>query len=90
LIYKSKYKRKYPFKPECTWEEQPYLTEELLPKLSKTLNKKYTVSDTEIRKMLYTRQRSIHRQWRIKINGKEKEDKRRKLKNTEMANVRFL
>jgi hypothetical protein len=61
-----------------------------LPKLSKILNSKYTISDYEIKKMLYMRHRTMHRQWRVKITGNEKINKRRMKKNTEMAKVRFF
>jgi hypothetical protein len=32
----------------------------------------------------------MHRQWRVKITGNEKINKRRMKKNTEMAKVRFF
>ena len=91
IIYDSKYKRKYLIKEEYTWVEQrDDIVMKLLPKLSKALSKKYTVSDMELLKMLHVRWETRHRIYRTKVKGNRKMELRRHKKNTEMANVRFF
>jgi hypothetical protein len=61
----------------------------LLPPLYKLINKKYSVSNTDILKMLYGRWRSRHRVIKVKTRGDEqiKKEKRRMKKNTAMQDV---
>lgn len=61
-----------------------------MPKLSKALNKKYTVTDTELLEMIQVRWETRRRIHRVKVKGNRKMELRRLKKNTEMANVRFF
>lgn len=70
-------------------EQRDDIITKLLPKLSKIINEKYMISDTEIREMLYSRWRTNHRQWRVKVKGNEKMNLRRMKKNTQMVMVRY-
>jgi hypothetical protein len=91
LLYESKYKVKYPIKKELTWiKQKDFITSNILPKISKELNKKYKVSNHEIMKMLRGRWRSRNNTWRLRKNGNAKRESRRVRKNTEMAKVIFL
>lgn len=61
----------------------------LLPPLYKLINKKYSVTNNELLKMLYKRWRSRHRVNNIKLQGEEqvKKNKRRVKKNSRMQDV---
>lgn len=91
MLYESKYKDKYPIKKEVTWiDQRDFITTNILPKISKALNKKYSVSDYEIMKMLRGRWRSRNNTWRIKQRGDVKRENRRVKKNNEMLKVIFF
>lgn len=91
MIYHSKYESRYPIKPECTWVEQrDFIITKLLPRLSKILNKKYTVSDTDLLEMIHVRWETRHRVHRTIVKGNRKKELRRMKKNTDMQKVGFL
>ena len=80
----------YEIDNERTWAEQKEcIITKLLPPLYKLVNKKYSVSNSDLLKMLYGRWRSRHRMHNIKMQGEEKtkQDKRRAKKNTRMQDV---
>jgi len=73
-----------------TWAEQKdNIVTKLLPPLYKIVNKKYSVMNTDLLKMLYGRWRSRHRKYNIKKQGAEriKQNKRRANKNSNMQRV---
>jgi hypothetical protein len=71
-------------------DQRDNIITKLLPKLSKALNKKYTVSDTELLEMIHVRWETRHRIYRVKMKGNRKMELRRYKKNVKMANVRFF
>ena len=80
----------YEINNECTWAEQKNnIVTKLLPPLYKLVNKKYSVTNSKLLKMLYGRWRSRHRVSNIKNQGEErmKKNKRRAKKNSRMQDV---
>ncbi|RHZ77334.1 hypothetical protein Glove_181g29 [Diversispora epigaea] len=91
LVYNSKYKTKYLIKPELTWVEQrDFIITKLLPCLSKIMNKKYTVSDTDLLEMIHTRWETRHQIHRTIVKGNRKIELRRLRKNTDMQKKKKL
>ncbi|RHZ50402.1 hypothetical protein Glove_499g61 [Diversispora epigaea] len=91
LVYNSKYKTKYLIKPELTWVEQrDFIITKLLPRLSKIMNKKYIVSDTDLLEMIHTRWETRHRIHRTIVKGNRKIELRRLRKNTDMQKKKKL
>ena len=62
----------------------------ILPPITKKINKKYNVAMNQIREMLYMNWRTRNREWRLKMNGDEERDKRRKRKNANMQTVSIV
>ena len=86
----SELKDIYKIDEEQTWAEQKEnIITKLLPPLYKLVNKKYSVTNAKLLKMLYGRWRSRHRVNNIKNQGKEKvkQNKRRARKNSRMQQV---
>lgn len=86
----SELKDIYEIDHEITWSEQrDKIITKLLPPLYKLVNKRYSVSNSELLKMLHGRWRSRHRVNNIKIKGDEKikKEKRRVRKNARMQDV---
>jgi hypothetical protein len=86
----SELKDIYEINEKQTWAEQKdNIITKLLPPLYKLINKKYSVSNVKLLKMLYGRWRSRHRVNNIKNQGEErmKQDKRRAKKNSKMQDV---
>jgi hypothetical protein len=86
----SELKNIYEINEKQTWTEQKdNIITKLLPPLYKLINKKYSVSNAKLLKMLYGRWRSRHRVNNIKNQGEErmKQDKRRAKKNSKMQDV---
>lgn len=86
----SELKNIYEIDSERTWlEQKETIITKLLPPLYKLVNKRYSVLNGELLKMLYGRWRSRHRSYNIKMQGEEKikQDKRRAKKNTRMQDV---
>lgn len=86
----SELKDVYEINEKQTWNEQkPNIITKLLPPLYKLVNKKYSVTNAKLLKMLYGRWRSRHRVSNIKNQGEErvKQDKRRAKKNSRMQDV---
>ncbi|PKC00824.1 hypothetical protein RhiirA5_427648 [Rhizophagus irregularis] len=72
---------------KLTWVEQKEdIITKLLPPLYKLVNKKYSVTNSDLLKMLYGRWRSRHRVNNIGMQGKERveQNKRRAKKNSKM------
>ncbi|PKY56567.1 hypothetical protein RhiirA4_476958 [Rhizophagus irregularis] len=72
---------------KLTWVEQKEdIITKLLPPLYKLVNKKYSVTNSDLLKMLYGRWRSRHRINNIGMQGKERveQNKRRAKKNSKM------
>lgn len=86
----SELKNIYKINEEQTWAEQKEdIITKLLPPLYKLVNKKYSVTNSKLLKMLYGRWRSRHRTNNIKNQGEErvKQNKRRAQKNSKMQLV---
>ena len=86
----SELKDIYKIDEEQTWAEQKEnIITKLLPPLYKLVNKKYSVTNAKLLKMLYGRWRSRHRVNNIKNQGEEKvkQNKRRARKNSRMQQV---
>jgi hypothetical protein len=86
----SELKNIYEINEKQTWTEQKdNIITKLLPPLYKLINKKYSVSNAKLLKMLYGRWRSRHRVNNIKNQGEErmKRNKRRAKKNSKMQDV---
>jgi hypothetical protein len=80
----------YKIDDKLTWAEQKEeIITKLLPSLYKLVNKKYSVTNSELLKMLYGRWRSRHRVSNIEIQGEDKvkKNKRRAKKNSRMQDV---
>jgi hypothetical protein len=71
-------------------EQRDFIITKLLPRLSKIMNKKYTVSDTDLLEMIHTRWETRHRIHRTIVKGNRKIELRRLRKNTDMQKVGFL
>jgi hypothetical protein len=86
----SELKDIYKIDEKQTWVEQKEnIVTKLLPPLYKLVNKKYSVTNAKLLKMLYRRWRSRHRVSNIESQGEErvKQNKRRSQKNTRMQDV---
>jgi hypothetical protein len=86
----SELKDIYKIDEEQTWAEQKEkIITKLLPPLYKLVNKKYSVTNAKLLKMLYGRWRSRRRVNNIKNQGEEKvkQNKRRARKNSRMQQV---
>ena len=70
-------------------EQKENIITKLLPPLYKLVNKKYSITNAKLLKMLYGRWRSRHRVSNIKKQGEEKikQNKRRAKKNSKMQLV---
>ncbi|CAG8778999.1 3229_t:CDS:2, partial [Rhizophagus irregularis] len=83
----SELKDIYKIDEKLTWVEQKEnIVTKLLPPLYKIVNKKYSITNRKLLKMLYGRWRSRHRTSNIKNQGDErvKQNKRRSSKNSRM------
>jgi Mg-chelatase subunit ChlI len=90
LLYKSKYKKIFEIKAELTWlEQRDDVITKILPKLTKEINKKYKVASVEIKDMLKMNLKMRRREWRLKVLGKTKQNRRRMNKNAYMKTVRL-
>jgi hypothetical protein len=86
----SELKDIYVIDEKLTWMEQKdQVIAKLIPPLAKLVNKKYNVSNGNLLKMLYSRWRSRHRVYNIKIQGEDqiKKNKRRTAKNSRIQDV---
>src|SRR5581483_4107932 len=86
----SELKDVYEINNERTWAEQKEsIITTLLPPLYKLVNKRYTVSNSDLLRMLHGRWRSRHRVQNIRLQGEEnaKQNNRRIKKNTRMQDV---
>ena len=86
----SELKDVYRINEEQTWAEQKEnIITKLLPPLYKLVNKKFSVTNVKLLKMLYGRWRSRHRVSNIKKQGEArvKLNKRRAGKNSKMQLV---
>jgi hypothetical protein len=86
----SELKDIYKIDEKQTWVEQKEnIVTKLLPPLYKLVNKKYSVTNGKLLKMLYRRWRSRHRVSNIKSQEEKrvKQNKRRSQKNTRMQDV---
>jgi hypothetical protein len=86
----SELKNIYEIDSERTWlEQKETIITKLIPPLYKLVNKKYSVLNSDLLKMLHGCWRSCHRIYNIKMQGEEKtkQNKRRAKKNTRMQDV---
>ena len=86
----SELKDVYEINNEYTWAEQKEsIITTLLPPLYKLVNKRYTVSNSDLLRMLYGRWHSRYRVHNIRLQGEEnaKQNNRRIKKNTRMQDV---
>lgn len=86
----SELKDTYMIDYKLTWAEQKNdIITKLLPPLYKLINKKYSVTNIVLLKMLYRRWRSRHRKNNIEAQGEEKmkHNRRRVAKNTNKKDV---
>jgi hypothetical protein len=86
----SELKDVYEISNKCIWAEQKEsIITTLLTPLYNLMNKRYTVSNSDLLRMLHGRWRSHHRVHNIRLQGEEKakQNKRRTKKNTRMQDV---
>ena len=86
----SELKDIYKIDEKLTWAEQKEnIVTKLLPPLYKLVNRKYSVTNSKLLRMLYGRWRSRHRVNNVKNQGEErmKQNKRRAKKNSRMQDV---